>query len=131
VADTPITAALETYAFTSGNAATPAVFTGRTLPKDAAYPAIWLNVRSADPWNDRDKHGAILHIDVQILGEKDQSDKTLENLAWRVWDVLDRTKPTLNGFTCHGCIADPPQVTTADDHYPSYVVQAKLWMQQV
>jgi hypothetical protein len=128
IADTAgVVAALSTYEFTTGTA-TPAVFTSKTLPDDVDFPAIWINERVSQPWDTRDADGANLQIDVQILGEKSGSDKALENLAWRVREILSNASPALNGYTCHGCLASPPQVTTADDDYPSYVVQCRILM---
>lgn len=127
-ADTILCAELATYEFSSGSAEEAAIFTGRDMPEDAALPAVMIAERSAENWGCRGNPGGVLHIDVQIVAEKDQSDKTLENMAWRIRDLLNRSTPTMTGYTCEGCVADPPLQTTADSSYPSYTIRAKCWV---
>lgn len=128
LADTAgLVAGLSTYLFGTGAAKEPAIFTGREIPDDAAFPAVLVREQSADSWGCRENPGGTMMFDIQIIAEKDQSDKSLENLAWRIRDLLNRSAPTLTGYTCEGCVADPPLQTTVDSKYPAYTIRAKVW----
>lgn len=129
-ADAVLTASLETYDFTTGQAEAAAIFTGRVPPDDAAFPCIFIEQLDGQPFDVRDHKGADLRLSVTLFGEKDQSDATLENLAWRAWNTLHRASPTCTGWAVDGCIADPPQQVNADAQYPAYRIVVRLLLTQ-
>lgn len=128
--DSILVAGLETYEFATGSAETPAIFTGRVPPDDAAFPCIFIEQTDASAFDVRDHKGADLRLAVTLTGEKGQSDASLENLAWRMWNTLHRARPICTGFAVEGCLADPPQQVNADANYPAYRVTVRLLLTQ-
>jgi len=126
-ADSSVTDLLATYQFGDGDAAKAAIFTGREIPDDAEYPAIWIQFVGGTPFGCRGQRGADLHCDIHVNDDRDRSGKDLDELAMAVWLSLDRadlqTLLAAEGYDDWGCRADPPVMRTDVDGYPGYNVR--------
>ena len=130
VAASAIADELATYEFTTGATKTPAVFTARNIPKDATLPCVFIKLATTSQFGTRDSKGGEILADVQLIGNKGQSDKALEDLATAIWLLLDRATLTVSGYVSHGCIADPPIQTTVTEGYPSHTIQVRAFITQ-
>jgi hypothetical protein len=125
VANAAITAQLATHEFTTGTAA-PAVFTSRVIPRDVERPAVIITQFSGVPWGCRDSRGSDTLIDVDVWGNKKQSDKALGDLAHDVWRLLDRATLTISGYTGVLCMADSPWQREDEDEFPGYLIRCRV-----
>jgi len=123
VADAGVTVQLGTYDF--GIGPKPSVFTSRVIPDDAERTAIRIEQVTAIPWGTRDARGAEIWVDVNVWGDKVQSDKALIDLANDVWRLLDRVDLTVTGYVSVLCQADAPESITDADGFPGYVVKCR------
>lgn len=127
IATSAVADTLATYAFTSGSAATPAVFTGRKIPDDAEYPAIFISVGGGGDFSCRAQTGAEISVEINVFDDRDQSDAALEALALAVWNCLNRAEIGSGladaGYQDWGCYADYPQAIGGENTFPGYLVR--------
>jgi len=125
-----VTGGLATYEFTTGQAETPAVFTGRVIPDDAEYPAIHIESTSPDDFSCRDATGAEIEVDVTLYANKEMSQATIRALAWTLYQALNRADIDSflqdEGYESWGCIALPPVPTNDDDSFPAFLVRTTV-----
>lgn len=115
-ADGGVTGQLDVYDFGSGDE--PALFTSRIIPDDAPRKAIRIEQVDGAPWGVRAHRGAEAFVDVNVWGDKLQSEKALRTLADDVWRLLDRVTLSITGYDSVLCMADPPVQIEDDDDFP-------------
>jgi hypothetical protein len=114
-----VTALLSTY---SGAAA---IFTCREIPPKCTYPAIILHQPGGSPFDTREFTGGDITIDVSVFDDKTDSDKAVSELAYKVWNALNRCKPVISGYAVHGVVATPPREVNDSDSFPGYIISVK------
>lgn len=102
----------------------PAVFTRRPVPKAAQYPLIWIGPNAAGgDENFLNTRNPMVMRDVGVSGEvgapghPDDQYRTVESLAFALWDYFDDRKDrlTVPGFNVLRISARPPIVGPSDD----------------
>lgn len=122
-----ITSRLARYELQGGAIDRPAIFTGRSIPDDSAYPAIIIRHAGGDRFGCRDSRGADENVNVFVYDDKEQSSKALDDLAHLIWRALDRADLAAllaaEGYECWGCRANPPSIADDESGYPGYMIQ--------
>lgn len=128
--DTNVTDRLGKYKF--GSTEEPAIFTVDPAPSDAKTTlAIISIVSSTISGTDREHRGGEFNIDVRMFGEKEDSAKTIEELAFAIWQSLDRANLVVNGYEATYTFADPPFQISDPDGYPGFVVSCRTLLREI
>jgi len=114
-----IIADLATFDFGDG-VQRPAIFSRSEPALESPNPCIALELISGDSLGDRGRRGSTAEVQVNIWGDKIGSDKPLRTLAMNVWRALDRSSPTITGYTTLGSRATNPQAIPMEDNFKGY-----------
>jgi len=125
VTETAVTNGLSTYNFGNGDA--PAIFTTDEIQEDAATPFIRIStVGGFRDGTDRTYRGGVVIVNVTLWGDKNDTGKTLRELADTIWFALDRAPIEVSGYDVPYCFADPPNRLTDRDGFPGYSVSCQV-----
>lgn len=120
LADATVTDALASYDFGDGDH--PAVFTVDPIPQDSSLPAIVLTLDGGVRWGTRASIGGEADVTVRMYDDKSRSTQALRDLAWAVFEALERCTPTFDGYEEVGVMASPPMAAPDPDGFPGYQV---------
>jgi hypothetical protein len=125
-----IRAGLATYDFGSG--AVAAIFTGG-VPDNTPTPYIAVNDISGTPdFGSRGSPGGTYTSDIQIIGRKDFSDKSVRDLAMKVWKLVHRANLDtwlnvapfyLQTWVCNALL---PQSTNDGLGFPGFTIRTSV-----
>lgn len=116
-ADSYLTSRLAAY---NGN---PAIITFDPPPADMAEPLVVIRgPRAGTRDGDRANKGVIADFDVACYADKGPSTKTLREIAWRIWLLLERANLSINGYEAVGVIAAPPRSAPDPDGFPGFII---------
>lgn len=114
--------------YDAGAGPAPAVFTGVPPPEDCPQPLVLITEEGGRPWGTRERRGVEAHALVLLRGDKARSDKTLGELAERLWRLLHRAELTLGGFAECGCSAAPPERRSDPHGFPEYRIRVAAFL---
>lgn len=118
-ADTTLTSQLATYDF--GDGAEPAIFTVDPMPTDANHPAVIITqAGGTSDFGIRSDKGGEIRVDVRVYNDKGYSRSTLDSIAWRLWDLLERGTLDIDGYEEVGVSCSPPITAPDPDGFPGY-----------
>lgn len=105
----------------------PAVLDVDPVPEDCDYPAVLIRGPvSGDRSGTRGSKGSDTDYDVVLYGEKSYSWSELRQVAWKIWEVLERADFTLEGYESVGVQAAPPVTAPDPDGYPGFRVSVTV-----
>ncbi len=130
VNDTTLTDQLAVYDFGDGNK--PAIFTVDPMPTDANHPAVIITtVGGTSDFGTRAKKGGETRADVRVYNDKGYSRSTLDSIAWRLWDLLERGTLDIDGYEEVGVSCSPPIIAPDPDGFPGYRLECTIRILEV
>lgn len=108
-----------------------AIFTCE-LPSDAPFPAILITKPASSEFGCRDNPGELAQVDIQVLGNKAPSKKSVSDRAKAVRKFINRSDDLIapylqaEGFECWGVFADAPTNTQDGLNFPGYTIKAHI-----
>jgi len=107
----------------------PAVFTMTPAPEDCEHPLVTISQVSGSLGNGRDRghRGGEFLIDVNVWGDKGDSEKAIREYADELWLLLDRASVQADGFdeTVY-CVATPPSRVSDPDGFPGFLITCRV-----
>jgi len=120
-ADTALTDKLASYN------SSPAITTIDPPPEDMGAPLVVLRgpvggVRMGS----RTSEGTIVDYDVTCYGNKGRSTATIRDVAWRIWELMERADLSISGYESVGVTALPPRSAPDPDGFPGWVIMTSV-----
>lgn len=137
LADEGIVSRLGQYSFDPNGDPTPSVFTSDPVPQDDGnasdpqkndtLPAVLITETLGEGLGgERSRSAADAGADVKVIGNRDHAHERFRDIAWRLWELLDKNEDTKDGedvFDILGVLAEPPQDLGVDpDGYPQFLI---------
>lgn len=112
--------------YTVGSDTTPAVFTIDPIPEDAPLPAVRITmVGPGLGGGTKAKKGGTLFVDIAVFVDKTESKATAEDIAWKLWSILERGEIEIEDYDSAAVIADLPVDISDPDGFPGYLVSTQ------
>jgi hypothetical protein len=124
LADSTVTDSLATHDF--GDGGSPAIFTVDPIPETADHPAIILTMAGGIPWGTRAQKGTEIDVDARVYDDKLESSQRIRDIAWRMWEVINRANLSVEGYSEVGVYADPPVQAPDPDGFPGLRVTSTI-----
>lgn len=120
--DAQLIARLATWEFTTG-IPTPSIHTTAPAPFSAAQPLITIESEASADDSIRDSADSKISFTVTLWGDKGESDRDLNELAYRVYRLLTgKDLTTIEGEVLHVLNVLAPQKTTDANGFPGFIV---------
>lgn len=105
----------------------PAIFTDE-IPPNSQFPAVVIVEKGGAQSGDRGHEGGDVQVDVQVFSNKTRSGKSIRDLAWAIWKLLNRRLLDLSarGYQALPCSADVPANTNDGLGFPGYTIRLRV-----
>lgn len=117
----------EIASYTVGGDDVPAVFTIDPIPEDAPLPAVRITmVGGGIEGGTKANKGGTMVVDVAVFVDKTNSRAEAEDIAWKLWLLLERGEIDIDGYDSTAVIADLPVDISDPDGFPGYLVSTQV-----
>ncbi len=124
-ADAEVAAGLATYDYGDGGDR-PAIFTNDEAVGETDAPFVIVKQTSTQFIGARDFNAWLITVDVSLIGDMENADTDLRELALEIQSALDKAELSSSDYTVADVRANPPVYSIGPDGFPQYSITVTI-----